>query len=260
MFNCIVSLILPVRNEEKYIEKCLNSLLSQTFDLEKSEIIVVDGKSNDRTQEIVQDYSRKYSNIKLLTNEKKIAPTAMNNGIKNYIVIDCRYSTYEWIKSSIIKSNLLSLLNMRISDIDWNKCNEYSRGSQVKKAAELWNEHTYNTSEIACIMKLNKSTIEKYLIQATECGICDYYTEFEKLKRIKKQGNILCRKSVICLTTGDIYNSMAEVERLKIISHSGVSDCCRGIVEYAGKLPDGTKLKWMYYEDYLKNEGCELDF
>lgn len=31
-----------------------------------------------------------------------------------------------------------------------------------------------------------------------------------------------------------------------------ISECCRGKFKYSGKLPDGTHLKWMYYEDFLK--------
>ncbi len=45
-------------------------------------VFVVDGKSNDRTQEIVKEYCEKYKFIHLLINENKIVPYAMNLGIK----------------------------------------------------------------------------------------------------------------------------------------------------------------------------------
>lgn len=56
----------------------------------------------------------------------------------------------------------------------------------------------------------------------------------------------------ICTTTGKIFNSLAEGAReYKINATSSISNNCRGITKSAGKLPDGTPLRWMYYEDYL---------
>jgi len=79
----LVSIIIPCRNEEKFIEKCLDSLISQDYSKEKMEILVVDGMSEDRTKEIVKEYSGKYPFIKLLDNSKKFTPFGMNAGIKN---------------------------------------------------------------------------------------------------------------------------------------------------------------------------------
>lgn len=79
----LVSIIIPCRNEEKFISKCLDSILSQDYPKEKMEILVVDGMSEDRTKEIVEGYLKRYSFIRLLENPKKITPAAMNIGIKN---------------------------------------------------------------------------------------------------------------------------------------------------------------------------------
>lgn len=76
-----VSIIIATRNEEKYIAKCIESLLKQ--DYPKLEIIFVDGKSEDRTKEIIGEYAKKYSFIRLFDNPKKFAPFAFNIGIKN---------------------------------------------------------------------------------------------------------------------------------------------------------------------------------
>ena len=57
----MVSIILPSRNEEKYIEKCLDSLLRQ--DYPNYEIIAIDDSSSDKTGEIIKGYSVSHSNI-----------------------------------------------------------------------------------------------------------------------------------------------------------------------------------------------------
>ena len=76
-----VSVIVPCRNEEKYIGKCLDSIISQDYPKENLEILVVDGDSEDETKNIVKNYSQKFPFIKLLENQKKIIPVALNIGL-----------------------------------------------------------------------------------------------------------------------------------------------------------------------------------
>jgi glycosyltransferase involved in cell wall biosynthesis len=78
----LVSIIIPCRNEEKYIANCLDSIIANDYPKEKLEVLVVDGISEDGTREIIKEYAQQYTNIKFLDNPKKIAPTAMNIGIK----------------------------------------------------------------------------------------------------------------------------------------------------------------------------------
>lgn len=79
----LTSIIIPCRNEEKHIAKCLDSIISQDYPKERIEILVVDGMSHDKTREIVDSYCKQYHYIKRFDNLKKIAPSAMNIGIKN---------------------------------------------------------------------------------------------------------------------------------------------------------------------------------
>lgn len=78
----IVSVVMPVYNEERYIAKCIDSLLLQDYPAEKMEWIFVDGCSKDKTVEILEQYKQKYPDlIKILNNPQKIVPYAMNIGI-----------------------------------------------------------------------------------------------------------------------------------------------------------------------------------
>ena len=56
-----VSIILPARNEEEYISKCLDSLINQ--DYENYEIIAIDDSSEDATGEIIKKYSKQDSKV-----------------------------------------------------------------------------------------------------------------------------------------------------------------------------------------------------
>lgn len=79
-----VSIIIPVYNEEKFIEETIMSIENQTYDKSKIEVIVVDGMSTDKTLEIVAKLKENLSiDIKIEINRKRIAPCAMNIGIKS---------------------------------------------------------------------------------------------------------------------------------------------------------------------------------
>lgn len=63
-----VSVIVPVYNVEKYIEKCLDSLINQT--LEDIEFIVVNDGSTDNSKELIMKYAEKCNKIKYYEKEK----------------------------------------------------------------------------------------------------------------------------------------------------------------------------------------------
>lgn len=78
-----ISIIIPCRNEELLIGKCLDSILTNTFPKQRMEILVVDGMSNDATMSILKSYKKHHPLIHILENKKKIIPAAMNIGIRH---------------------------------------------------------------------------------------------------------------------------------------------------------------------------------
>jgi succinoglycan biosynthesis protein ExoA len=75
-----VSIIIPTLNEEKYIEAAIAELMLEGNNFE---IIVVDGNSSDRTQQIVAEISKANDKVRLLQNPKKIQAAAVNIGARN---------------------------------------------------------------------------------------------------------------------------------------------------------------------------------
>jgi len=80
--SSFVSIIIPCKNEEKFIGNCLDSILDQNYSKNEIEILIIDGMSEDKTRKIVRSYCKKYPFIKLLDNFKKFTPFALNIGIK----------------------------------------------------------------------------------------------------------------------------------------------------------------------------------
>lgn len=78
----IVSVVMPVYNEAKYIDNCIQSLLLQDYPLTLMEWIFVDGLSTDDTVKRIAQYQKDFPElIKIEKNPKKIVPCAMNIGI-----------------------------------------------------------------------------------------------------------------------------------------------------------------------------------
>jgi len=80
MNNPSVSILIPCRNEEKYILKCVTSILNQNYSGEV-EVLVIDGMSDDGTVAIIKDLSAANNNVRLIENIKKTTPQAMNIGL-----------------------------------------------------------------------------------------------------------------------------------------------------------------------------------
>jgi glycosyltransferase involved in cell wall biosynthesis len=80
-----LSIIVPVFNVEKYLEKCLLSLLSQDIHVSEYEIIVVNDGSTDSSLSIAQALAEQHSNIKIINQENKGLGGARNTGIAKAI-------------------------------------------------------------------------------------------------------------------------------------------------------------------------------
>lgn len=96
----IVSVIMPIYNEEKYIIDCVESLLTQDYPRSQMEWIFVDGGSRDKTKDFLVEYQEKYTDlIIVLDNPYKTVPYAMNIGIAQskgkYVILLGAHAMYD---------------------------------------------------------------------------------------------------------------------------------------------------------------------
>ena len=93
-----VTVIVPCREEKKYIAQALESILANDYPQDHLEVLVVDGMSTDGTRKIVGEFTRDHQSIKLIDNPKRITPAALNVGILqakgDIIIIMHSHSTY----------------------------------------------------------------------------------------------------------------------------------------------------------------------
>jgi len=77
-----VSIIIPMRDEEKYIGRCLDSILASEFPEDQYEILVADGESQDASRGVVRAKAAEHPRIRLLHNPGRFVPSGMNLGIR----------------------------------------------------------------------------------------------------------------------------------------------------------------------------------
>lgn len=76
----LVTVVIPARNEEAFIDACLRSVQDQ--DYSNLQIIVVDGASEDRTPQIVKEHAEQDPRIELLINPDRVIPKSLNAAVQ----------------------------------------------------------------------------------------------------------------------------------------------------------------------------------
>lgn len=111
--NPKISVIIPCRNEEKYIEKCIDSILKSSIQTFSYEVIVVDGESSDNTPHIIKTRFNSNPAIKFLRNERQDATRGLNMGISSstgdIIFILSAHATYSHNFFEILVQQLIEL-------------------------------------------------------------------------------------------------------------------------------------------------------
>lgn len=102
-----LSVIVPVYNAEKYLEKCLDSILRQTCMPEK--IILIDDGSTDRSNEICDKYGKKYDDILIIHQKNQGVTASRKNGIKH---VQTEYVTFidsdDWIDVDLFEQMFIN--------------------------------------------------------------------------------------------------------------------------------------------------------
>lgn len=162
------SLIIPAYNVEKYIKKCLDSVLDQTYN--NYEIIIINDGSTDNTSKILESY-KSNKKIKIINQENKGLSNARNTGVSNakgdYILfID---------SDDFIEKELLEILNKTIKDEDLIRF-QIRILDETNKIIKEYKEETFNNlNGIEAFNKLSKYNL-------VELAVCYAYKKDTFLK------------------------------------------------------------------------------
>lgn len=219
---CAKGIACPCSDKYSYPNKFMHSVLEQAhvnFTPEKvfdwSEKRIYDDYIEHNGLKIIteqhgQQHYTKQFNAKGRTleeeqeNDKLKYDLAMANGIDYYFVIDCRESDRDYIKNSICSTDLLSVLGVTESDIDWVKCDEFATSNFTRTMCEYINVHPeLKSSEIAKVFSVPASTIHGCNIKGKKLGWID---DIDKHKYLREHNRIAGNtKPIYCTNNGKYY-------------------------------------------------------
>lgn len=180
-------------------------------------------------------------------NDKLKESLAIENGIKNYIVIDCKESDFTYIKNNIQGSKLASIFDF--SEFNWRDCYKYSVDTLVKTVSELWNKEL-SIKEISKECNLSQFTVKKYLKQGNDIGWNSYHSKEEQRKNAIKTGNMNRRKIIQLSMQGEFiqeWESISSAEREFNITSIGKV--------LVGKHGTAAGYRWIYADNFYSNSN-----
>ncbi|MDO4924987.1 MAG: glycosyltransferase family 2 protein [Turicibacter sp.] len=154
-----LSIIIPLYNGEKYISTCLESIIGQ--ELDGIEIIIIDNASTDRSIDIVEQYMKKFKNIRLIRNKRNHGPgVARNIGINKALG---KYITFVDCDDYVSKDMYLNM---------YNYIEKYSLDCVVCEYDYVHNNDNLNSYSKQCdsIQIVNKiQAVQQFLKGEIEC-------------------------------------------------------------------------------------------
>lgn len=128
----LVSIIVPVYNAGKYLEKCLDSLLGQTY--QNLEILCVNDGSRDNSLDILQDYSKRDSRIHLINKENAGVSQARNVALQeatgDYILF---VDADDWVDADTCEEVVACAVSEQANIVMWSYCSETNSRSSRKE-------------------------------------------------------------------------------------------------------------------------------
>lgn len=138
----------------------------------------------------------KMSLIEQIENDRLKYDIAKRNNIREYIVIDCRRTTLDWIKKQILSSSIMKLFNIDENDINWIRCSIDATKNIVKEVCDYYQNNDVNIKELAEIFNLGKKAIKTYLQKGNDNNWCVYKSDHDFFCsypfKIFKNGKFYC--------------------------------------------------------------------
>jgi len=140
--NIEITIIVPVRDEEAYLARCLESISASDVPQEQMEVLVIDGGSVDGSRAIVQQLARRFPNIIPLENPQQTPSAAMNVGIRHargkYII---RMDAHSAFPPDYVRLCVEELERTGAENVGFPSEACASNSSAVARTTAMWGQH-----------------------------------------------------------------------------------------------------------------------
>lgn len=145
--DSLISIIVPVYNTENYLEKCLYSLVNQTY--KNIEIIIVDDGSPDNSMNIIQKFVLADNRVKVISQKNQGLSGARNTGMNNtngdYIMF---IDSDDWIEIDTCEKAINASEKYNADVVFWSYIKEFSNSQKdnylFDKTEIIWSEKNIN--------------------------------------------------------------------------------------------------------------------
>lgn len=173
--NPLISIIVPVYNQEKYLARCLNSILNQTY--KNLEVICIDDKSTDSTADIINQYKIKDSRVVYYRNIGKGVSAARNFGIEKangeYIGFAdsddfVQPQMYEFLLKAVTDNNceMAACGYERVDEANYRSFEYQARECKTSEFVDMYNFEKIIKNEMilssVCTKLVQKEFLKKY--------------------------------------------------------------------------------------------------
>ena len=228
----LISIVIPVYNVEKYLERCLESVISQTYS--NLEIILVNDGSTDMSGEICNTYQKKDMRIKTIHKKNGGLSEARNTGID---IAKGEYISFidsdDWVTTSYIEE-LYNLVKKYECDVaicsikKTTKCKEYRNLKNreiVYLNSEIVKQFLYQRISTSAYAKLFK----KELWEAVRFPVGKIYEDVLPLYKVLSKCSKVCVTSQYCYMyyyrEGSIVNQKFSLSKMDYVEN------CRKVLE-----------------------------
>lgn len=182
-----------------------------------------------------------YENSSVIENDKNKKELAQRNGVK-FITIDCRYSNCEYIKNSLLNSELSIILDLE--KVRWIECNNFAKKSLCNEICILF-KNGYSVTNLSEKYLISKNSIRRMLHVGNEIGLCHYDGKIENAKSsINNENNI--KETEVYTLDGKYIGTYKSAKYIsdnsnkifgKDLKVNSIYDCCNGrIKQYKGYI------------------------
>lgn len=195
----LISVIIPVYNVEKFLKKCLNSVISQ--DYKNLEIILIDDCSSDDSGKICDEYSKTDSRIKVIhKTENEGVSSARNTGLEN---ISGQYFSFvdsdDWIEPDMISYLYNGIIE---NDADISVCGHSAENTWKNKSDHVQYKLVFNKKE-AFNQLIHDVYLKSYL--------------WNKLYKVKTKKNVMFPKNKTYEDLGEAYKFIINADKIVIL-------------------------------------------
>ena len=198
--NDLISVIIPVYNVEKYLDRCLTSVINQTYT--KLEIILIDDGSTDNCPQICDEWAKNEQRIKVIHKKNEGVSSARNLGIN--------MSSGEYISfidsDDILHPKYFEIMHKSIDNADLSYC-EYMRFNDECSFEEMndYDKETYTGNHVFDNSMLSIDIVWNKLIRKKSLNGLKFDTELKNGEDTLFSYNLLCKCNSVVYVKNEMY-------------------------------------------------------